>query len=162
MNMKTMALISSVFFVLLSAGCGVTSRIPIHERFRTDENNVITDIVTGLQWMVGPDRDFGWYEANIWLRDLEGDWRMPTRDELEQLFAAGITTDTWGPFDNSGWIVWCVDYSSPNMAHRFCFLPNVVFMGAFPPVPSGERVFTVMSPAGYSIVAAGVLSPYFF
>jgi len=139
---------------VLVMACGTTSRISIYDRFRqSPEDEVITDIVTGLQWKVGPDRDFDWYGAGIWIASLEGNWRMPTIDELEQLFDAGITTDTWGPFDNTGWLVWCVDYTSRNMAGRFCFIPDNVFLGAHTSAPAGQRVFAVLSPRGYGTVA---------
>ena len=110
----------------IAAACGTTSRISIFDRFRESSDDAITDIVTGLQWRIGPDRDFDWHSANIWIANLEGDWRMPTLDELEDLFDAGITTETWGPFDNTGWLVWCVDYASRNMAYRFCFIPRCI------------------------------------
>jgi hypothetical protein len=139
--------------MVISAGCGTTSRISIFDRFRESSDDAITDIVTGLQWKIGPDRDFDWHSANIWIANLEGDWRMPTLDELEELFDAGITTETWGPFDNTGWLVWCVDYASRNMAYRFCFIPNDVFFGSHMSAPSGQRVFAVLSPSGYGTVA---------
>jgi hypothetical protein len=133
-------------------GCGTTSRISIYDRFRESTDGSVTDIVTGLQWRVGPDRDFDWYGANIWISNLEGDWRMPTLEELEDLFDAGVTTETWGPFDNSGWLVWCVDFSSRDMAQLFCFIPDNVYFGAHF-FPSGQRVFAVLSPSGYGTVA---------
>jgi hypothetical protein len=142
-----------LFAAVLSTGCGTTSRISIYDRFRESSDEIITDIVTGLQWRVGPDRDFDWQSANIWISNREGNWRMPTLDELEELFDAGITTETWGPFDNTGWLVWCVDYTSRNMASRFCFIPNNVFLGSHLGAPAGQRVFAVLSPLDYGTVA---------
>ncbi len=150
--MKSSLTVIAILLVLV-AGCGTTSRISIYDRFRESEEGTITDLVTGLQWMVGPDRDFDWYGAQRWISSLEGDWRMPTRDELEELFDAGITTDTWGPFDNSGWMVWCVDFTSSNMSYRFCFIPNDVFLFSHFDAPMGQRVFAVLAPRSYGIVA---------
>jgi len=148
-----------VFAVLLMLlltinSCGSsTSRISIHDRFRVSSDKIITDIVTGLQWKVGPDRDFDWYGAGIWIEQLEGNWRMPLRNELEELFEAGITVDRWGPFDNTGWFVWSVDYTSRNMSFAFCFIPMDAFQGIYPTWPAGQRVFAVLSPPGYWINA---------
>lgn len=147
----------SHFAVLLSIlvllGCGATSRIGIFDRFRGSDSGTILDIVTGLQWKVGPDRDLDWYGAGIWISGLEGNWRMPLRDELEQLFEAGITTETWGPFDNSGWLVWCVDYTCTNMSDLFCFIPDDVYFSSHMSPPAGQRVWAVLSPVGYGTVA---------
>lgn len=139
---------------LVVIGCRPsTSRIGIYDRFRVSSDEIITDIVTGLQWKVGPDRDFDWYSASIWIENIGGDWRMPIKDELEELFSAGITTMTWGPFENTGWIVWSVDYSIRNMSYPFCFIPNDVFLGVHQAWPAGHRVFAVLSPPGYWINA---------
>lgn len=135
---------------LISSGCGGPARTSIHERFRKGPDGVITDLFTGLQWRVGPDRDFDRYGAEIWISGLEGDWRMPTYDELKELSRAGVTTETWGPFDNSGWLVWCVDYTSRDMMNLFCFEPSNVYAIYH---CAGQRVFAVLSPGGYGAVA---------
>jgi len=153
---NSFALISVLLslLVLLLAGCSSsTSRISIYDRFRSSSDDTITDIVTGLQWKIGPDRDFDWYSAVIWVDDLSGNWRMPMLEELEDLFDAGITTLTWGPFENTGWLVWSVDYASTDMSYPFCFIPNDVFLGSHMPPPYGQRVFAVLSPPGYGINA---------
>ena len=149
--MKVSGIMVIISLLLLSLpACGPsTSLIGIYDRFLVSNDNIITDIVTGLQWKVGPDTDFDWYGAGIWINNLEGNWRMPMRDELEELFDAGITTETWGPFENAGWLVWSVDYSSRDMSFLFCFIPNDVFLGIHLNSPSGQRVFAVLSPAGY-------------
>jgi hypothetical protein len=139
--------------ILVGISCSTPSRIGIHDRFRESEDGSVTDIVTGLQWKIGPDRDFDWYAAQSWIEDLGGDWRMPTIDELEQLYSAGITTDTWGPFDNTGWIVWCLDFTSRDMRYRFCFIPNDAFLDSHTSAPSGQRVFAVLAPRSYGTEA---------
>jgi len=140
--------------LLIISGCGKsTYRMGIHERFRVSSDKIITDIVTGLQWKVGPDRDFDWQGAGIWIEKLGGNWRMPLRCELEKLFEAGITTNTWGPFDNTGWIVWSVDYASRDMSYPFCFIPMDAYLGLYPTWPAGQRVFAVLSPPDYWINA---------
>ncbi|MBD3277484.1 MAG: hypothetical protein GF388_04210 [Candidatus Aegiribacteria sp.] len=150
--MKTFLSVLITFLVLLSA-CGSPSRLSIFQRFRENDDGLITDIVTGLQWKVGPDRDTDWFEANIWVDNLGGLWRMPLREEMEELYDAGINVNTWGPFDNGGWSVWCVDYHSSGMRYLFSFWPytGMDFTAVGP--PSGERAFAVLSPEGYGTVA---------
>ncbi len=148
----SVTILSLILFIL--PGCiRSTSRISIYDRFRVSSDDIITDIVTGLQWKIGPDRDFDWYDAGIWIENLGGNWRMPTHDELEELYTAGITTLTWGPFDNTGWLVWSVDYGRRNMSYLFSFVPYDVFLGRHAGAPTGQRVFVVLSPPGYWINA---------
>lgn len=146
---------------LFHAGCGGPARMGIHDRFRKTPDGVIADLVTGLQWRVGPDRDFDRRGAEMWISSLEGDWRMPTFDELEELYEAGVTTETWGPFDNSGWLVWCVDYTARNMTTLFCFIPVNPYTAFHFAPPAGQRVFAVLSPGGYGTVAfsSSLMSP---
>ena len=150
--LRTSVIILSLLSLSISGCMLSTSRISIYDRFLVSSDNVITDIVTGLQWKIGPDRDFDWYEAGIWIASLGGNWRMPMHNELEDLYDASITTLTWGPFDNTGWLVWSVDYTRRNMSYRFSFAPYDVYMGAHT-IASGERVFAVLSPPGYWINA---------
>lgn len=151
--LRTSVIILLLFQLILTGCMSSTSRISIYDRFRVSSDGIITDIVTGLQWKIGPDKDYDWHDAGIWIEGLGGNWRMPLLYELEEIFDAGINTLTWGPFDNTGWIVWSVDYTRRNMSFPFCFIPNDVFLNAHPPPPSGQRVFAVLSPSGYWINA---------
>ena len=59
-----------------------------YERFTRDSNSVITDHKTGLQWLVGPDKDMSWFSADDWVRGLTAQskgWRLPNKKELEGL-----------------------------------------------------------------------------
>ena len=150
--LKTSVTILTLFSLILSGCMLSTSRISIYDRFRVSSDDIITDIVTGLQWRVGPDREFDRFEAGIWIASLGGNWRMPMHNELEALYNANITTLTWGPFDNTGWLVWSVDYSRRNMSYLYNFTPYDIYQGAHT-VASGERVFAVLSPPGYWINA---------
>ncbi len=150
--LRTSILILSLLLLILPGCMLLTSRISIYDRFLVSNDNTITDIVTGLQWRVGPDRDFDWFDAGIWVASLGGNWRLPYHYELDELYDANITTLTWGPFDNSGWLVWSVDFTRRNMSYRFSFSPYDIYRGAHA-VASGERVFAVLSPPGYWINA---------
>jgi len=77
-------------------------------RFSKTED-IITDSTTGLEWIVGPDEDITWYEAEDWVNALGGNWRMPSRSELQCLIGNGIDTLPEGFFENSGDAVWSAE-----------------------------------------------------
>ena len=57
-------------------------------RFERDENGIVFEEKTGLEWFVGPDQDTNWYQAKEWVEGLKlggSGWRMPTRQELQGL-----------------------------------------------------------------------------
>jgi len=67
---------------------------------------IIRDTVTGLEWQVGPERDMHWAEARDWVDSLGNGWRMPSIEELEGLYEAGVSADSRGPFACNGDKVW--------------------------------------------------------
>jgi len=70
-------------------------------------NGTVGDTNTGLEWKVGPDRDMNWNEARAWVKSLEGDWRMPTMDELSTLYQEGEGYRNMTPLlKTTGWVVW--------------------------------------------------------
>ena len=75
----------------------------------------------GLEWRLGSDEDTARDEAREWVDGLDGDWRMPTGSELEELYAAGIRYSDWGPFENSGAIVWSSEVRDSMAAWGFSF-----------------------------------------
>lgn len=88
--------------LLLISGSGAGS-----DRFLETENGVI-DIETGLQWWIGPDRNTPRSQAEDLVGQLGDPWRMPETEELRHLYESGVTTESWGPFTNTGSRVWCV------------------------------------------------------
>ncbi len=73
---------------------------------------VIHDMVTGLDWLAGPDTDMTFEQAEQWVnsRTVGGDgWRMPSQDELFALYKKDNTGRNiifpafWTGF---GWFVW--------------------------------------------------------
>ena len=125
MNWKL--LMAMVAGVLLFAGCGDSSDSEIaHSTTTEGQDETITSgnggfEFNGLYWQVGPDRAMNWYEAKEWVDGLDGYWRMPTIDELEGLWDAGIAENNWGPFDNSGYCVWSGDIQYSVSAWGFAF-----------------------------------------
>jgi hypothetical protein len=58
-------------------------------RFMGSSEGVIADSVTGLEWVVGPDSDTNYAQAEQWVANCKvvgGGWRMPTRQELRNIY----------------------------------------------------------------------------
>jgi len=64
-----------------------------------------SDTQTGLLWLAGPDENMTWNDAAEWVSSLGGDWRLPSRSELSDLFNTGIDIRDAASFDNSGFVV---------------------------------------------------------
>ena len=77
-------------------------------RFPTN-GDVITDMITDLQWRVGPDRATSRSEAEQWVNELGDRWRLPSQNELWELYDAGVVYRDWGPFENRGYWVYSED-----------------------------------------------------
>ncbi|MBN1904091.1 MAG: DUF1566 domain-containing protein [Deltaproteobacteria bacterium] len=79
-------------------------------RFAVSSEGVITDSTTGLEWVVGPDRDPNYSQAIQWVSECNvagGNWRMPTRSELSTLYQNGVGERNMDPsFKTTGWWVW--------------------------------------------------------
>jgi hypothetical protein len=60
----------------------------------------------GLAWRPGPNLHMDWYQACEWVTGLGGRWRMPTIDELADLYVSGVNSSHWGPleFTSASWI----------------------------------------------------------
>jgi len=140
--------ISGYISIILLAASIPVSAYSISERFSVSPDGIIIDSETGLQWLIGPDIDFTLYDARAWIDELEGDWRMPSKYELLDLFDAGVDIYSWGPFDNSGRFVWAFDLRSSDLSFLFSFVPDYDAFWAkqYHEVPVGVRVFAVYSP----------------
>ncbi|MFC1886988.1 DUF1566 domain-containing protein, partial [Thermodesulfobacteriota bacterium] len=88
---------------------GGTREIGSDGHYTAYDNGIVKDAKTGLEWIVGPDRDTGWNKAKSWVDNLTidgGGWRMPTREELRSLRQERLimgkltplleTTGSWG------------------------------------------------------------------
>jgi len=115
--------LSIISCLLVLSGCGIgrtTVRPEIYGQFEKT-GPIILDTVTGLEWQVGPDQNMTWDEAKAWADGLGGNWNMPTRAELRGLWDAGISSDNWGPFENSGHWVWSGELYDSSSAWYFSF-----------------------------------------
>ena len=93
-----------------SGGGLVTDLATGATRFTLSSEGVIADSKTSLEWLVGPDRDTDYAQAEQWVSACKaagGGWRMPTRVELKTLYQQGVgdrNMDTL--FKTTGWWVW--------------------------------------------------------
>jgi hypothetical protein len=79
-------------------------------RFTVSPEGVISDSNTRLEWVMGPDSDTSYSEAEQWLAGCTvagGGWRMPTGEELGTLYQKGIGRLDMDPaFKTMGWAIW--------------------------------------------------------
>ncbi len=84
-------------------------------RFVKSEKGIIYDSKTGLEWIVGPDKDTTRKRAKYWIKHLTvggGGWRLPTQQELETLYQSELGSRNIDPiFQTTGWRVWASDKS---------------------------------------------------
>jgi len=93
-------------------------------RFVVSSEGVISDSKSDLDWVVGPDRNTNYAEAEQWVTTNKvagGGWRMPTRQELSILYQRGIGVRNMDPaFKTTGWYVWG-EARGPSSAWGFTF-----------------------------------------
>ena len=140
-----------ISFLFLIAIIGfATSKVNAQvDRFIANDNGVVKDTKTGLEWLPGPDRNTNWYEAIRWVENLTvdgGGWRMPTLKELSSLYKKGLGTRNMTPLlKTTGSWVWSGETKGSSHAWFFHF-----FNGKKRWVPrsyskDGGRVFAVWS-----------------
>ena len=115
-NMRS-ALFLSIFLsaILCAAGfpetafCASGGKDKSGSFIKTAEGPV-KDTRTGLEWVVGPDRDMTWDQARAWVQGLKiagGGWRMPTMAEIEAFYEHGKSECTMTPLlKTTGFGVW--------------------------------------------------------
>jgi hypothetical protein len=92
-----------------SNGSLVTNLFTGATRFVVSADGMIADSETGLEWVVGPDRQMDLPQAEQWVAMCNvagGGWRMPTREELKTLYLNGVGSRNMDPaFKITGWRV---------------------------------------------------------
>lgn len=106
-----------------SGGSLVTDLATGATRFAVSAEGVIADSETGLEWVVGPDRDVNYAQAEAWVAGCAiggGGWRMPRRQELATLTKrmAEDLTDMDPAFRTTGGTVWAEPRDSES---AWCF-----------------------------------------
>lgn len=80
------------------------------ERFEISAEGVIYDSETGLEWVIGSDKNTNYEQANQWVAGCNmagGGWRMPTRKELLGIYQKDIGDRNLDPvFKITGFYVW--------------------------------------------------------
>ena len=113
-------LIAIIGFAAPSSSISSSKENAQDDRFIANDNGVVKDTETGLEWYAGPDKDTNWNEAKRWVESLNvagGGWRMPTRKELKSLYKMGAGKRNMTPLlKTTGWQVWSgetMDSSAP-------------------------------------------------
>lgn len=86
---------------------------------------MIYDSQTDLEWLVGPNQNTNFAQAEQWVTSVGdesgGGWAMPSQDELAMLYKKGAGDRNIDPlFKTSGWWVWSDAYD-PASSWRFGF-----------------------------------------
>jgi len=114
-------------------------------RFTVSDLGVIYDSETGLQWVVGPDKEMPYEPARQWVTACNtagGGWRMPTRKELRTLNQKELKNRPLDPaFKITGWAVWA-EPRDDSSAFYFIFSATFPF-GHHCAHDVGKRVFGV-------------------
>ena len=88
-------------------------------------DGVVYDSNTNLEWLAGPGRKMSWNEAKEWAMSLEtsgGDWRLPTRNELESLFQEGKgKRNMTRLLETASWWVWSAEPEDDVSSNLFDF-----------------------------------------
>ncbi|MCK5134002.1 MAG: hypothetical protein KAR40_17865 [Candidatus Sabulitectum sp.] len=95
------------------------------DRFITG-SGIVVDSQTNLEWYISPDGFCEENEVQKLMSELGEGWRLPTLEELESIYIAGITSASMAPFSDirhdlhfeSGVLVWC---KSPYGQHEAVF-----------------------------------------
>ena len=112
------------------------------------DTHLVLDTKTALEWIAGPDKATGWYEAKSWVTNLTvagGGWRMPTRKELKTLYKKGAGQRNMTPLlKTTGWWVWSLETKDSLSAWGFSFSSGLEYW--YPQGPSFiSRGFAVRS-----------------
>lgn len=97
-------LVFAVPVILLILGCGTGG----------ESSDALT--MNGLQWLAGPDMDTNWSEAEEWMGTQGEGWRMPTVEELKELYGSGVTSSEWWPYQTDDLLVWASDQAEEQQA----------------------------------------------
>jgi hypothetical protein len=127
------------------------------QRFTVNSIGIIKDNQTGKEWMVGPDKDMTWDEADVWAKKLETDgknWRLPKKSEVATLYQKGAGNRNLDPvFQTTGWYVWTESEDSKNAWSFYLYdgEPVNYLKGA----GSQRRAFAIQSPGEAQMVSSG-------
>jgi len=100
-------------------------------RYVSYSNGVICDCYCKMEWLVGPDRDTSWDEAQAWVKSLNvagGGWSLPTLEMLRGLYRKNLRKREISPlFQREPTDVWSCEVKGEASAWAFNFLPGNTF-----------------------------------
>ncbi|KAB2892172.1 MAG: DUF1566 domain-containing protein [Desulfobulbaceae bacterium] len=100
-------------------------------RYVAYANGLICDCYSRLEWMVGPDRDTSWNEAQAWVDGLNcrgKAWGLPTLEQLGGLYRKNIRKHQISPlFGIEPTDVWSCEIKNDESAWAFNFIPGSAF-----------------------------------
>lgn len=115
-------------------------------RFLGNDRGIVVDRYLGFEWIVGPDEDTTWDEAKLWVESLsgvDGEWRMPEREELRSLYIKDAGTFNMSPkFKIRPRFVWTGEMVDSSHAWGFCYANGNEFWPRLS-YSQGARVFAV-------------------
>ena len=118
-------LIAIIGFAAPSSSISDSKEKAKDDRFIANDNGVVKDTETSLEWYAGPDKDTSWNEAKKWAESLNvasGGWRMPTIKELKALYKMGVGKRNMTPLlKTTGWQVWSGETKDSSSSWGFGF-----------------------------------------
>ena len=93
-------------------------------RFRTLEGGVVLDTKTNLMWAAEDNgKDIDWQDAKYYCINYQGggytDWRLPTQDELAELYTAGIRCNKDHPIKLTSYRPWASEIRGSKAAYFY-------------------------------------------
>jgi len=86
-------------FYLASTGTGYIKK---SNRFVKKGNNIIFDALLNKKWLVtDSDEIFSWEQAKEYCKNLDGNFRLPTKFELQSLITKNKLKGEWGRIDGA-------------------------------------------------------------
>lgn len=121
-------------------------------RYVAYANGVICDCYTKLEWLVGPDRDTSWDEANAWVENLNnggGVWALPSLVLLRELYKKNLRKNEISPlFHVEPTDIWSCEVKDDASAWAFNFIPGNTFW-TYRTMSRRFRVFAVRPKPDY-------------
>gem|GEM_PF-2850847 len=108
--------------------------------FHKDSEGIITDLSSGLEWSIHPAHSIPWIDARGWAYSLGEDWRIPTPQELRDLYETN--TAFYGNL-GTGWGVWSEDEYDSASVSCFRMSDGEEFPSSFMYPPCEVRAFAV-------------------
>jgi sulfatase modifying factor 1 len=109
--------------VTKSTGSQVKSLATGETRFKISSDGIIHDSHSGIEWIVGPDRDTSYGQAMQWLSESYvggGGWSLPTGVAVQLLIDDDLGYKNLDPvFKTDGWKIWVREGSGESILWQY-------------------------------------------